>query len=54
MTAVYGVAEATVDWEVGRARVRHAEGLDPGDLIRAAEDASRGTIHHYSAEVVAG
>ncbi|MDP9350876.1 MAG: hypothetical protein M3P51_04970 [Chloroflexota bacterium] len=49
-----GVAEATVEWESGRARVCHQDGLDPGELVRTVERASRGTMHHYHAEVVAG
>ncbi len=52
--AVDRVAGATVECEVGRARVRHWDGLDPGELVRAVEQSSRGTIHRYSAEVVAG
>lgn len=50
--ALDGVTEATVGWETGRARVRHRDGLDPAELVRAVEDASRGTIHQYDAQVI--
>lgn len=50
--ALDGVTEATVQWETGRALLRHRAGLDPRELVRAVEDASRGTIHQYYAEVV--
>ncbi len=47
-----GVVRADVNWQTGMAEVYHAAELAPETLVRAIEEAARGTVHHYTARVV--
>ena len=52
LQGVKGVVRADVDWQTGTAKVYHTAELAPEALVRAVEEASRGTVHHYTARVV--
>jgi copper chaperone CopZ len=49
LRALPGVVEAHVDWRSGLARIRHEDGVSPGDLVQTVAAASVGTRHRYRA-----